>query len=336
MTRARDVSNTINTSNFAAKNWFLNGACEFWQRGTSYSGAQTNLYLMDRWLGINVSSVSRSTDVPTETNFQYSISFGHSTASYPLICYRMPSEESRFLAGKVVTLSFWAKNVTGTAVLYGEMLTPSANNNFGTLTNLGAVGVFSFAPASSWVRYSSTFTVTADSLRGLEFRIVRDAASAATTLVTGMQLEIGRAVTGFQRRSGDYSAELTSCQRYYENNYPDGYFPGSDINAIMDINQCLHATVATGGTAGTHRARSARDSFATTKRVKPSIRFWDKLGNLDKYTGGDVNGSGLSHNNAVDGFGGCNSTNKSIYFQSVAASASHIYQTVMWEASAEL
>jgi hypothetical protein len=336
MTRSRDVSNTINTSNFAAKNWFLNGACDFWQRGTSYSGAQTNLYLMDRWFGINVSAVSRSTDVPTDTNFQYSLSFGHSTASYPLVCYRMPSEESRFLAGKVVTLSFWAKNVTGTSVLYGEMLTPSANNNFGTLTNLGGVGVFSYAPSSSWVRYSSTFTVTADSLRGLEFRIVRDAASAATTLVTGMQLEIGRAVTGFQRRSGDYATELAACQRYYEHNYPDGYFPGSDIAAVIDNNQCLHATVAPSGTAGSNRARSARDTFAVNKRVTPSIRYWDKVGNQSKYTSGDANASTLTNNNAIDIYGTCAATTKAIYFQNVAASAAHIYQMIMWEASAEL
>jgi hypothetical protein len=215
MTRARDVSNTINTSNFAAKNWFLNGACEFWQRGSSYSGAQTNLYLMDRWFGINVSAMSRSTDVPTDTNFQYSLSFGHSTASYPLLAYRMPSEESRFLAGKKVTLSFWAKNVSGTAVLYGEYQTPNTNNDFSAVTNQGGVGVFSYSPSSSWVRYSSTFTLTSDTLRGLEFRIVRDAASAATTLVTGMQLEIGGAVTGFSRRSGDYATELAACQRYY-------------------------------------------------------------------------------------------------------------------------
>jgi hypothetical protein len=167
---------SINSGGIAGQNYFINGGMDFWQRGTSFSGSSGSvLNLADRWKSYDISSTSRSTDVPTGQGFQYSISFSAAAGgSYPRLQYRMPSEEAAFLAGKTVTFSFWAKNGAGTAMFFAEQQIPTTANAFDGATN--NLGGSTFATSgnfsTSWQKYTWTTTVhSTTATNGMTFHI---------------------------------------------------------------------------------------------------------------------------------------------------------------------
>lgn len=223
---------SINSGGIAGQNYFINGGMDFWQRGTTFTGSSGSvLNLADRWKSYDISSTSRSTDVPTGQGFQYSISFSAAAGgSYPRLQYRMPSEEAAFLAGKTVTFSFWAKNGAGTASFFAEQQIPTTANAFdGATTNLGGStfatsGNFS----TSWEKYTWTTTVhSTTATNGMTFHLVRDPSSASTTLITGLKMELGNQATPFTRAGGTLAGELAACHRYYIKKSPtisDGYY----------------------------------------------------------------------------------------------------------------
>jgi hypothetical protein len=217
---------SINDGGIAGQNYFINGGMDFWQRGTTFTGSSGSvLNLADRWKSYDISSTSRSTDVPTGQGFQYSISFSAAAGgSYPRLQYRMPSEEAVFLAGKTVTFSFWAKNGGGTATFFAEQQIPTTANSFdGNTTNLGGTtfatsGNFS----TSWQKYTWTTTVhSTTATNGMTFHLVRDPSSASTTLITGLKMELGNQATPFTRAGLNIAGELAACQRYYYRIYAE-------------------------------------------------------------------------------------------------------------------
>ena len=212
---------SINAGGIAGQNYFINGGMDFWQRGTTFSGANSSsINLADRWKSYDISSTSRSTDVPDGQGFQYSISFSAPiTVSYPRLQYRMPSEEAAFLAGKTVTFSFWAKNGGGTANLFVEQQVPSSPNAFdGATNNLGGITLATTGNFStSWQKYTWTTTVhPTTATNGMTFHIVRPPSSASTTLITGLKMELGNQATPFTRAGDTLAGEFIACQRYYQ------------------------------------------------------------------------------------------------------------------------
>jgi len=194
-----------------ARNRIINGAFELAQRGTS--SASTG-YLLDRWAATNISAQSQSSDAPT--GFLNSIEFTSSSATYPYIEQKIERRNSYDFAGQTVSFSFWVKNVSGTSSLYIEVYRANANDDFSAMTqeNGGASVLLSASPSGSWTRYTGAVTFSANATTGIAFRIVRNNASAASTRVTGVQLEAGSVATPFERRS--YGQELALCQRYYQ------------------------------------------------------------------------------------------------------------------------
>lgn len=190
-----------------ARNRVINGGFEIAQRGTSgISG-----YQLDRWLANNTSAQSQSSDAPS--GFINSIEFTSSSAAFPYIEQRIERVNSYDLAGQTVTLSFWAKSVSGTSNLYVEVYRANSNDNFSAVTfETGQQAALT--PSTSWTRYTISLTLSASATTGLAVRIIRNNASAASTRVAGVQLEAGSAATPFERRS--YGQELSLCQRYYE------------------------------------------------------------------------------------------------------------------------
>jgi len=210
----------------AGKNFILNGACDWWQRGTSFSsGSPTGGWTADRIWVQDYTSVSRSTDVPSGQGFAYSINIANTGFNYPRADIYIPAEEAVFIAGKTVTFSVWAKNISGNASLYFEQQVPTSVNGFnGSVTNLGgttlaAAGSFS----GSWQRYSYTFVVSSTAAtNGLILHPVRDATTASSTNYTGFQLEVGTQATSFSRAGGAYGTDLLLCQRYYHRHTSSG------------------------------------------------------------------------------------------------------------------
>ena len=207
-----------NLSPYNNFNWLINGAADHWQRGTTWTADLK--FIADRWFWCDTSGGGQSTDVPSGQGFKYSMSFSNSaTGHYPRIDYYMHSDDAIFLAGKVVTLSFWAKNVSGTAGFYQEQQIPTTANTFsGAVNNLGGATFASPGNFStSWQKYSTTFTVDATAAtNGLLVHVFRDLSSASSTLITGLKMELGPVATPFTRNGGDRNGELLKCYTYYQ------------------------------------------------------------------------------------------------------------------------
>lgn len=194
------------------RNLLLNGSMDIWQRGTS---GLINTYGPDRWGIYNVTAGSRSTDVP-DSRFLYSVEFGNSSASFPNITQLIEAANCRHLVGKKARLSFWAKNVSGSASLYVDLAYANAVDNFSGITVITSATA-SASPSSSWTRYSLDLgTMPSGAANGLYLAIVRSDAAATTTRVTGVQLEIGEVASNYEfvGERGGIAAELARCQRY--------------------------------------------------------------------------------------------------------------------------
>lgn len=197
-------------SNIPGRNKIINGNFSIWQRGTSFA---TGTYTADRWKVFNVTSASRSTDVPSNQGFLYSLAFANTSATFPLIDQYVESVNSVDLVGKQVTLSFWAKNVSGTATIYIELFAPTTVDTFPSSNYIGGTPYNFGVPSSNWTKYIFTTNILPSTVaNGLQVRIVRANESAASTLITGVQLESGTVATPFDFKS--YSDQLRECQRY--------------------------------------------------------------------------------------------------------------------------
>jgi hypothetical protein len=236
-----------------ARNRIINGSMEISQRGTS--SASTG-YLLDRWVATNVSAQSQSSDAPT--NFINSVEFTSNTTTFPYIEQRLERSNSFDLSGKTITVSFWAKSISGTSNLYVEIYRANSNDNFSALTieNNGAGVVVATSPSTSWTYYTAQLSLSSSATTGIVFRIIRNNASAASTRVTGVQLESGPVATPFERRS--YGQELALCQRYYET----GTIPINGLAAQYSANVYTASNPGFG---------CIPIPFAVTKRATPSI-----------------------------------------------------------------
>jgi hypothetical protein len=200
---------TTAATGFGFKNRIINGAMGIWQRGTTGTSGYSSV---DRWVGINTTSMNRSTDVPS--GFQYSLEFGNASATYIIVDQRIEANNCIDLIGQKITVSFWAKNVSGASWIGVELYYANAVDNFSGTTMFAANTWLS--PSSSWTQYTFTIpsTVPASAANGIAVRVYRNTDTASTTRVTGVQLEKGSTATSFDYRP--YGTELALCQRYCE------------------------------------------------------------------------------------------------------------------------
>lgn len=205
------------------RNRIINGDMRIWQRGTSFSPANASTYCADRWFTVNTTSASQNSDVPN-SGFSYSIDFSNTAATYPFIAQRIEAVNCAGLAGGTITISFWAKNVSGSANLYWEVYRAGSADNYSTRTYETGAQI-ALSPSTSWTFYTSTLPLSAAATTGIEVCIIRNNASASQTRVTGVQLEVGSVATPFERRS--IGMELALCQRYYFKTYPQATVPGT-------------------------------------------------------------------------------------------------------------
>jgi hypothetical protein len=204
---------TINApNNFGFKNRLINGAIGIWQRGTSFTSGGSATYTADRFFG-NASSgtISRSTDVPA--GFTYSFSNAASSTAYPGIAQRIESVNIADCASQAITVSFYAKQTSGTASpLNINLAYPTAVDNYASSTTIIETNVVATMTAS-WTQYSYTYTLPANVTNGLSVTLfIPNASITATFLITGVQLEKGSTATSFDYRP--YGTELALCQRY--------------------------------------------------------------------------------------------------------------------------
>ena len=220
------------------RNKVINGNFDIWQRGTS----QTNSGFgsVDRWHNEhNGSSKTASqqaftngqTDVPNNPKYYLRnvVTSSANAANYVIVYQNIEGVET--LAGKTVTLSFYAKadsnkNIATELVqFFGTGGSPSSFNS--------AINVTTHSLTSSWQKFTVTTTLSSisgktigsdnnDSL-GVNFWLEAGANFNARTNSLGqqsgtfdiaqVQIEEGASATPFEQRP--IGTELSLCQRYY-------------------------------------------------------------------------------------------------------------------------
>jgi hypothetical protein len=206
-----------NAATYQSPNFLINGAFDIWQRGTS--STTNSAYLADRWIhsrSAGTHTVSQSTDVPV-TTLPYSLSFAGTSTTAAQIQQRIEAVNALPLVGQPVTLSIWAKSTVGTAALAWSTSYPTTTvDTFSALTADQSGTFAATITVGTWTRYSATFTVSANAIRGYAVNIFRNVTTTSTTtLYAGAQLELGSVMTPFRRNAPSIQTELAACQRYY-------------------------------------------------------------------------------------------------------------------------
>ena len=285
MARSRNTADTQTASggpvppNIAGKNAIINGGMDIWQRGTTFNSSAG--YTADRWVVFTTAgtvNVTRSTDVPTSPYFTYSLQMAGVSSSGDILRGRMEAAQTTVLAGQTVTLSIYAKSSAGSAAFKWNTQVPSVTDNFTTVVE-DQSGTFSASPSGSWTRYTATFTVSVNAVRGYELRIFRDSsASSNTTLITGVQLQLGSVATAFSRAGSTIGGELIACQRYYTKSYNQSVVPGTaDTQGKIRTYSGAESTGALGVTI-----------YIPPMRTAPTVTSYDDLGASGKcFKGGN-------------------------------------------------
>lgn len=237
MTRSRDIADQQKNLGGAVapvvsgKNVLINGAFDFFQRGTSttVSSSSGNVfnayYAPDRWGTTYVGgtgstfTISQQTQTPAAISgleLPYFLRYAVTTAgtyTYRDLVQRI--EDVRTLAGQTVTLSFYAKASASMS------LQANFYQNFGSGGSADVSGstLTTWNLTTSWQRFTVTGTmpsvsgktIGAGSWTSIVFIL------PATTFqmdITGVQLEAGSVATPFSRAGGTIGGELALCQKY--------------------------------------------------------------------------------------------------------------------------
>jgi hypothetical protein len=311
---ASDVNDTNGTVNLftsstlsvaGGKNCIINGGMDIWQRGTTFNSSTS--FTADRWVvfpAAGTLNVTRSTDVPTSPYFSYSLQIAGVSSSGDILRQRIESAQVTSLAGQTVTLSIYAKSSAGSAPLKWNTQVPSVTDNFTTVVQ-DQSGTFSASPSSSWTRYTATFTISANAVRGYELRIFRDSsASSNTTLITGVQIELGATATTFSEAGGTIQGELAACQRYYYRASDGGAYNNFGLGIVesgtqFDLNFVLPVQMRVTPTSVDFSTLTSQEAPGGTLRAVTSVGIGSSTSGRNTATLTMTVASGLTANRVI-------------------------------------
>lgn len=243
-------------------NQLINGNFDIWQLGTV--AFTTTGYFPDMWSYAAVGNTHSATrgsfvsgdalfdptagNVPAPFFLQDAVTSVANVANYS--AWTTYIEDVRRLAGKTVTVSFWARAAAGT-----PSIGVSLDQNFGTggapsatVTGNGQA----VALSTTWTKYSRQFTL--GSMNGKTLGTTANTSSTQlvfwldaganfasrsgsigqatkTVSIAQVQLEIGSAASMFEWRNPQ--VEYALCQRYYWKTYSQEVAPSTVTNAGM-------------------------------------------------------------------------------------------------------
>ena len=211
-------------------NYIINGAFDVWQRGTSIplnSGADG--YFADRHFVLNTGSgdltLAQSTEAPE--GFIYSAKIQRNAGSTDTGSIRpgqvLTNDDSLGLAGKQVTLSFWAKagaNWSGTAIqVYTRTGTGTDVNMISNASGTDTSDPVNVTPTTSWQRFTATYDIPSNA-KQVSYLLIWSGSGTAgaddSIYITGVQLEAGSVATPFKRHAPDVGLEELACKRFFE------------------------------------------------------------------------------------------------------------------------
>jgi len=223
----------------ANRNFIINGAMRFWQRGTTFNsqGNGQNDYTTDRFaIGHNnshMAAVTRQDGTGAHAKFQYCSRIqrdsGNSQTDQMRFHTALETNDVILLRGDVLTISYYARKganyseanskITGVRIATGENTDGDPNAySGGHWTNATTILTGTPTLTTSWQRFSHTTSAVSNSANSMiiEFRHSPTGTAGANDYyeITGVQLEIGSSMTAFEHRR--YSDELARCQRFYQ------------------------------------------------------------------------------------------------------------------------
>lgn len=251
-----DAAGTLNSwVGPVSDNLIIDGNFDFWLEGTSQTSSGYGSDTM--WNNSQTTSTkthSRQSfavgetegfDAPAKYYSRTVVTTGNTSGSS---CTKRQSiEDVRTIAGRTVTLSFWAKADTNRNIAiefyqyFGTGGSPSAA--------VAGIGAQKFAITSTWAKYTATIeipsisgkTIGSDENSRHNFHIWLDAGSdlnsrtaslgcqSGTFDLAQIKLEYGSTYTKF--RAPDLTEELKRINRYYFSGYVSGQTPGQS-NAV--------------------------------------------------------------------------------------------------------
>jgi hypothetical protein len=199
----------------SGKNYVINGAMDFWQRGTSSSvGAWSTV---DRWWTDCAGSgtFAQDTSIVPE-GIKNSIKITSTGGIQPLIYQIIETANTYPLIGKTVTLSAWCatSNLSNVTLRLEYHTSVDAALYGGGFTQIGTVNM---STTQAMSRGTATFNIPSNA-RTLRVGIYSSQAnftSGQWLAITGVQLELGSVATAFSRSAVNIQGELTACQKYY-------------------------------------------------------------------------------------------------------------------------
>jgi hypothetical protein len=274
------------------KNAIINGAFDFWQRGTTFTSGSA-LYTADRWpISPNGGTMTISRINSDLSGFRYGMRVqrpqGGTTTAQIYLGQGLVTEDVIHMQGKQVTISFYARAGANYSSA-GSSLNLGANWGTGTggyvyapLTNDQLLFNTAFTLTTAWQRFSYTFTMPANMT---EFRFYPYYTQSGTAGandyydMTGWQLELGPVATTFSRYAGTIHGELAACQRYY---YRQNANAGSS-----------KATFGVGSAYNSGRV-DANVQFPVSMRIIPTSIDFPTVGTFFRAEDNNTNGAALT------------------------------------------
>jgi hypothetical protein len=227
------------------RNAVINGAMDFWQRGTSFATPVNNSYTADRWAVFydgggstftiaQVSGLAQSLlDAGITRALNFNVTIAGSAGTFRELYHRI--EGVRTLAGRTVMVSAWlwadAPISVGVALqqFFGTGGTPSSPV---------LQPVQTWAVTTTPTRFTASFTLPTISGQTLgtngddylQLLVTFPVNVTFNARLTGVQVEPGVVATVFEWRPT--GQELASCQRYYQrhnNIISGGYTIGGNV-----------------------------------------------------------------------------------------------------------
>lgn len=328
------------------ENRIINGAFDFWQRGTSQTAIGYGS--ADRWLN-NTSggtvTMSRQTFTLGDTLgsnsptffLRHSVSGQTLAASFAVVQQRI--EGVRSYAGQTITVLGWARRSSGSGNMavegfqsFGTGGSPSANVN--------AINPTTITLTSSWTAFAATLTVPSVSGKTLgtdnnDFFMVNFWTSAGSDLnartnslglqtigvdLWGIHIKLGTHTTAAAAlyKAPELQPELARCQRYYEKSYDLTTNPGT-ATTVGAVESYFPIAAANGNIMPI--------PFVVQKRSAPTVTLYSTSGAVNNIR--DV-GSALDRTAAVR-----SANPRAAYVTSSAATANNIHNA-QFTADAEI
>jgi hypothetical protein len=287
--------NFINSLQAAGKNAVINGGMDVWQRGTTFANPALG-YTADRWQGSTATAgtVTRvaTGDTTNLPNIQYALRYqrtnGATSTSQLNIIQNFESVNSIPLAGKTVTLSFYARkgaNYSPTSSLLGVILATGTgtDQNYYTAGYTGQADTISSSATltTTWQRFTYTATLPSNMTEMAVYFYCAPTGTAGAAdyyEITGVQLELGSTATTFSRAGGTIQGELAACQRYYYRtstpNAANGYVSPAGVAATtgrFDVSLNAPVTMRVGATAIDFSALQVRTAGGSAKTITAAV-----------------------------------------------------------------